>query len=85
MKFQGALLIVGVAFGISSAAFGQSADAKYCHALALKTRAVTAGGTAPPGDVPVAISKCDTSDVGGAITTLEKYLKDNKQELPPRT
>jgi hypothetical protein len=83
MKIQIGLVIVGVSLGLASMAFGQSADAKYCHALAEKTRAVTAGGTSPPAEVPVAISKCDSGDAG-AISTLEKYLRDNKQELPKR-
>ena len=83
MRTQIGFVIVGVALGLSSMAFGQSADAKYCHALAEKTRMVTAGGTAPPTEVPVAISKCDSGDAG-AIATLEKYLVENKQELPKR-
>jgi len=85
MKMYNALLLAGVSLAISSAAFAQSADAKYCKALADKTATVTrGGGTSPPAEIPVAISKCDTGDAG-AISTLEKYLTDNKQTLPPRS
>lgn len=84
MKVYHAFLLAGLPIATSSAAFGQSADAKYCKALADKTTAVTrGGGTAPPAEIPVAISKCDSGDKG-SIATLEKYLTDNKQTLPAR-
>lgn len=84
MKVHYTCLVAGLSLAISSVAFGQSADAKYCKALASQTATVTrGGGTAPPAEIPVAISKCDSGDAG-AIATLEKYLKDNKQTLPPR-
>jgi len=83
VKVQYACLLAGLSLAVSSVAFGQSADATYCNALAAQSRQVTAGGTAPPAEVPVAISKCSTGDAG-AIKTLEKYLTDNKQPLPKR-
>jgi hypothetical protein len=84
MKIQYACLLAGLSLTVSSVAFGQqSADVAYCNALAAQTRQVTASGTAPPNDVPVAISKCSTGDAG-AIKALEKYLTDNKQPLPKR-
>jgi hypothetical protein len=84
MKKQYAFILAGLAIVTSSAAFGQSADVTYCKALAAKTTAVTrGGGTAPPAEIPVAISKCDSGDKG-SIATLEKYLTDNKQALPAR-
>ena len=82
MKLQAACLLAGL-LTVSSVAFGQSADVTYCNALAAQTRQVTAAGTAPPNDVPVAISKCGTGDAA-SIKTLEKYLTDNKQPLPKR-
>jgi hypothetical protein len=84
MKIQYACLLAGLSLAVSSVAFGQSAaDVSYCNALAAQSRQVTAGGTAPPAEVPVAISKCSTGDAG-AIKTLEKYLTENKQPLPKR-
>lgn len=84
MKMHYACLVAGLSLAITSVAFGQSADAKYCKALADQTTTITrGGGSAPPVEVPVAISKCDSGDAG-SIATLEKYLKENKQTLPPR-
>jgi len=84
MKMHKAFLLAGVSLVLSSTAFAQSADAKYCKALADKAATITrGGGTTPPTDIPVAVSKCDSGDAG-AISTLEKYLTDNKQSLPPR-
>ncbi len=84
MKMYKALLLAGVSLALTSTAFGQSADAKYCKALADKAAGVTrGGGTTPPTEIPVAVSKCDTGDAG-AIATLEKYLTENKQTLPTR-
>lgn len=84
MKAQFAYVLAGLAIVASSSAFAQSADAKYCKALAEKTTTVTrGGGTTTPAEIPVAISKCDSGDKG-AIATLEKYLTDNKQALPAR-
>lgn len=82
MKIQVACLLAGL-LTVSTVAYGQSADVTYCNALAAQSRQVTASGTAPPVEVPVAISKCGTGDAG-SIKTLEKYLTDNKQPLPKR-
>ena len=84
MKLHYVCLVAGVSIAFTSVAFGQSADAKYCKALAAQTSTITrGGGSAPPAEIPVAISKCDSGDAG-SIATLEKYLKENKQTLPPR-
>jgi hypothetical protein len=66
----------------------QSADVKYCNALAEKYDAYleTAGdkgGRATPVDVVVAMDKCK-SDPSSAIPVLEKQLKAAKLSLPPR-
>jgi hypothetical protein len=83
MKLQYVGPIVGLSVLLTSLAFGQSKDAQYCYRLGVMTRQVVAGGTTPPGEVPVAVSKCD-SDAAGSIPVLEKYLKDNKFTLPAR-
>jgi hypothetical protein len=76
-------LIASLALVVSSLAFGQSTDAQYCYKLSVLSRQVVAGGTTPPADVPVAVSKCE-SDPAGSIPVLERYLKANKFTLPAR-
>jgi hypothetical protein len=79
------ILAVGLTMGLSCAS-AYADDASYCKALAAEARKLTdGGGSAPPAEVPVAISKCQSSGDAGSIATLEKFLKDNKATLPPRT
>jgi hypothetical protein len=79
-----AFLVACTSFALPFAAFGQSADAKYCAALIEKVRGEL-GGAQASGDVPVAISKCNAGDTAAGIPVLEKTLKDAKVTLPPRS
>ena len=84
MKVFARCLAIGLVLGLPLAsAFAD--DASYCKALAKAARSVTDSGASPPADVPVAISKCESGSDAASIATLEKYLKDNKATLPPRS
>ena len=65
------------------AAFGQSADAKYCEALSTKYREVSSFQSDSPQ--AVAMAKCKAGDTASGIPVLEKALKNAKVPLPPRT
>jgi hypothetical protein len=65
------------------AAFGQSADAKYCEALSMKYREVSSFQS--DSVEAVAMAKCKAGDTAAGIPVLEKALKDAKVPLPPRT
>jgi hypothetical protein len=65
------------------AAFGQSADAKYCEALSTKYREVSSFQSDSPE--AVAMAKCKAGDTASGIPVLEKALKNAKVPLPPRT
>ena len=79
------VVALGLVLGLPLAS-AYADDASYCKALAAEARKLTgAGGNAPPAEVPVAISKCDSSGDAASIATLEKFLKDNKATLPPRS
>jgi hypothetical protein len=83
MKIFARCLATGLVLGLPLAsAFAD--DASYCQELAKKARYVSDSGGAPPADVPVAISKCESGADAASIATLEKYLKDNKVTLPAR-
>ena len=84
MKVFATCLAIGLVVGLPLAsAFAD--DASYCQALAKLARNVSDSGGSPPADVPVAISKCQSGADAASIATLEKYLKDNKVTLPPRS
>jgi len=83
-------LLAAVLLSVSSAAFAQSADTKYCKALGASyetyVRSLTdqqRGAQPPTAAVSGAASKCDTAP-GESIPVLEKALKDAKVALPPR-
>lgn len=81
-------LIAGLSMALPLAAFGQSADTKYCSALSSQyaTYAQNNGGkshNAPPADVATAMSQCDSNAASG-IPILEKALTNAKVALPAR-
>ncbi|MBS0220111.1 MAG: hypothetical protein JSR91_05145 [Proteobacteria bacterium] len=72
-----------------SAAFAQSADAKYCDALSHQYNKYVLASegkshNTAPSNVSAAMGKCST-DAKTAIPILEKALQDAKVSLPPRT
>jgi hypothetical protein len=77
------LLIACLALGLPFTAFAQSADAKYCQALANVYRNAVAHDTSPNAEVPIAVAKCQAGDTSG-IPVIEQALKDAKVDLPPR-
>jgi hypothetical protein len=64
------------------AAVAQSADAKYCQALAETYRKIGVANT--DAAIPEAINQCNQGNTAAGIPVLEKALKDNKVSLPPR-
>ena len=87
-------LIIGLAsmaltLTVSSIAFAQSSDTKYCDALTasydkyVESSGGRGGKQAPMVTVETAKSKCQ-SDPATAIPVLEGVLKDNKLSLPSR-
>lgn len=63
-------------------AFAQSADAKYCDALAATYRKLNTQNA--DAAVPEAINQCKQGNTAAGIPVLEKALKDQKVTLPPR-
>jgi hypothetical protein len=82
MRILGVCLIAGMALA-PFAAFGQSADAKYCQALSDLYRRTSPKDSTPDAEVPAAMAKCQAGDMSG-IPVLEKALTDGKVTLPPR-
>jgi hypothetical protein len=82
MRILAACLIAGMALA-PFAAFGQSADAKYCMALSDLYRKTSPKTESPDAEVPAAMAKCRAGDTSG-IPVLEKALTDSKVTLPPR-
>ena len=76
-------LVAFFAIGVPFTAVAQSADAKYCQALADVYRKTVAHDTTPNAAVPTAIAQCQAGDTSG-IPVIEKALKDAKVDLPPR-
>jgi hypothetical protein len=77
----GCLALVATVFFAQQAA---ASDATYCEALSAKYREF-AGGTQSDAVVADAMAKCKAGDTATGIPILEKFLKDNKVTLPPRT
>lgn len=77
------LLIACFALTLPVTAFAQSADAKYCQALADVYRKTSAHDATPNAGVPIAVAKCQAGDTSG-IPVIEKALRDAKVEIPPR-
>jgi hypothetical protein len=78
MRILATCLIAGMALA-PFAAFGQSADAKYCQSLAdlyRKTNKENLDAT-----VPEAINQCNKGNTAGGIPVLEKALTDAKVTL----
>lgn len=82
--------VTGVLFTLPLAAFAQSADSKYCHALADKyakyrqdNQDAQRGSQPASSTVGAAVSKCDSAP-GEGIPALEKALTDAKIALPAR-
>ena len=82
MRIIGACLVAGVALALPMAAFAQSADAKYCQALADTYRKTNSQNM--DAAVPEAINQCNQGNTAAGIPVLEKALKDAKVTLPPR-
>jgi hypothetical protein len=78
------ILIGGAVLVLPFAASAQMNDAGYCQALS-KAYRNTAVSSAPNTVVPVAMSKCESSDVASAIPVLEQALRNARVNLPPRT
>jgi hypothetical protein len=83
MRILGTCLIVGMALA-PFIAFGQSADAIYCQALADRYRREVPKTETPNAIVPAAISQCQQGNTAAGIPVIEKALKDAKVALPPR-
>jgi hypothetical protein len=64
------------------AALAQSADAKYCEALADSYRKLNTQNT--NAAVPEAINQCKQGNTAAGIPVLEKALKDQNATLPAR-
>jgi hypothetical protein len=90
MKIVKFCLMVGLAFGPPLAATAQQAVAKatpsdiqYCHALSRAYSYMWSSNEGMPVAEAFALGQCDT-DTQKTIATLEKRMKDQKIELPPR-
>lgn len=83
MRKLGTCLITGIALALPLTAFAQSADLKYCMAMAGKYEEYVGRGQTPDAIVADAAAKCKAGNPSG-IPILEKALKDNKIDLPPR-
>ena len=90
MKIVNFCLITSLAFGLSHAAAAQqnvakgtSSDIKYCDALAKAYSSMWPVQEGMTVANAVTLSRCET-DTQTTIATLEKKMKDQKFELPPR-
>ena len=82
MKTTLTYLVACASLVLPFAAFGQSADAKYCESLSMKYREISSFQS--DSAQAVAIAKCKAGDTAAGIPVLEKALKDAKVTLPPR-
>ena len=89
IKTLHACLIAGVALGLPLSAAAQSADSKYCSALANKYAGFLAATNQQPQD-PQAIStragaeQCQAGNHAVGIPLLESSLRNAGVDLPPR-
>ena len=83
MKSMKYCLIAGLALGYPLAS-AYADDASYCEALSVKYRTI-AGNAQVDAAAAEAMAQCKAGNTAAGIPTLEKFLKDNKATLPPRT
>jgi hypothetical protein len=76
-------LIACVALGFPFAS-AYADDASYCEALSTKYRTI-AGNAQVDATAAEAMAQCKAGNTAAGIPVLEKFLKDNKATLPPRT
>jgi hypothetical protein len=90
MRIVKLCLMTGLAFGLPCAAGAQQyvakatrSDIHYCHALSLAYSGMYPANEGMNVADSIALGGCDT-DTQKTIATLERMLKDQKIELPPR-
>jgi hypothetical protein len=90
MKIVKFCLITSLAFGLPFAAAAQQnvakatpSDIQYCHALSHAYSSMWSSNEGMPVAEAFSLGQCDT-DTQKTIATLEKRMKDQKIELPPR-
>ena len=90
MKIVKFFLMTSLAFGLPFAAAAQQnvakatpSDIEYCHTLSRTYSSMWSTNEGMPVGSAFALGQCDT-DTQKTIATLEKMLKDQKIELPPR-
>ena len=99
MKIMKFCLMTSLAFGLPFAAAAQQniakgtpadnvakatpSDIQYCHALSHAYSSMWSSNEGMPVAEAFALGQCDT-DTQKTIATLEKRMKDQKIELPPR-
>ena len=83
-------LVTSLAFGLPFAATAQQdvakaapSDIEYCHTLSRAYSYMWSTNEGMPVAEAFALGQCDT-DTQKTIATLEKRMKDQKIELPPR-
>jgi hypothetical protein len=90
MKIFKFCLLTSLALGLPFAAAAQQdvakatpSDIQYCHALSRAYSYMWSSNEGMPVAEAFALGQCDT-DTQKTIATLEKGMKDQKIELPPR-
>ena len=90
MKIMKFCVMTSLAFGLPFAAAAQQnvakaapSDIEYCHTLSRAYSYMWSTNEGMPVAEAFALGQCDT-DTQKTIATLEKRMKDQKIELPPR-
>jgi hypothetical protein len=89
MKIGKFYLMMSLAFGLPLAAAAQQnvaktpSDIQYCRALSRAYSSMWSSNEGMPVAEAFALGQCDT-DTQKTIATLEKMMKNQKIELPPR-
>jgi len=84
------LLAAALLLALPGAAMAQAGDVAYCQALASKYQRYVVGMSGsgkvatPNVSVETAVTKCN-SDAARSIPVIEKSLRDNQIDLPPRS
>jgi hypothetical protein len=73
-----------VCFLASPLASAYADDASYCEALSASYRKLI-GGSQEDAVAADAMAKCKAGNTAAGIPVLEKFLKEGKVTLPPRT